>query len=452
MFESLSDKLQAVFSRLRTKGKLTEEDVDLAMKEVRLALLEADVNFKVVKGFIAKLRERAVGSELLGSLTAVQQVVKVVNEELIAMLGGEGQTKITIASAPPTVIMLVGLQGSGKTTTIAKLAMHLRKQGQRPLLVAADIYRPAAVKQLMTLGKQIDVPVFSDEAAKPPQICEAAVKHARNTGLNAVLMDTAGRLHVDDGMMAELQEIQRRTNPIETLLVADAMTGQDAVRVAEEFNAKVKLTGLILTKMDGDARGGAALSMRAVTGVPIKFVGVGEKLDALEPFHPERMASRILGMGDMLSLIEKTQENYDQAQAQKLEKKLKAGQLDLEDFLEQMQQLKNMGPLSQVIEMIPGLNKLARSPEAAKALEGNQMKRVEAIVLSMTQQERRNPQTIGGSRKRRIARGSGTTPADVNQLLNQFFQMQKMMKAMASGKGPFGKGKMPKGLPPGIFG
>ncbi|HEX2924171.1 MAG TPA: signal recognition particle protein [Chloroflexota bacterium] len=450
MFESLSDKLQAVFSRLRNKGKLTEEDVDLALKEVRLALLEADVNFKVVKGFVAKLRERAIGSEVLESLTPVQQVIKIVNEELIAMLGGGGQSKITVAPSPPTVVMLVGLQGSGKTTTIAKLAMQLRKQGQRPLLVAADTYRPAAINQLITLGKQIDMPVFSDERAKPPQICESAVKHAKNTGLTAVLLDTAGRLHVDDSMMGELQEIQRRTSPTETLLVADAMTGQDAVRVAEEFNSKVKLTGLILTKMDGDARGGAALSMRAVTGVPIKFVGVGEKLDALEPFFPERMASRILGMGDVLSLIEKAQENYDQAQAQKLEKKLKAGQLDLEDFLEQMQQLKNMGPLSQVLDMIPGLNKLARTPEAAKALDGNQMKRVEAIVLSMTPEERRNPQMIGGSRKRRIARGSGTTPADVNRLLNQFFEMQKMMKAMASGKGPFGRGKMPPGLPGGF--
>ncbi len=450
MFESLSDKLQAVFSRLRNKGKLTEEDVDLALKEVRLALLEADVNFKVVKGFVAKLRERAVGVEVLESLTPAQQVIKIVNEELIAMLGG-GQAKIATAPAPPTVIMLVGLQGSGKTTTIAKLAMQLRKLGQRPLLVAADTYRPAAVKQLVTLGKQIDIPVYSDEKGKPPQICEAAVKHAKHTGLTAVLMDTAGRLHVADEMMAELEEIQRRTNPTETLLVADAMTGQDAVRVAEEFNARVRLTGLILTKMDGDARGGAALSMRSVTGVPIKFVGIGEKLDALEPFHPERMASRILGMGDVLSLIEKAQESYSREQSQKLEKKLKAGNLDLEDFLEQMQQLKNMGPLSQILDMIPGLNKLARGPEAAAALDGKQMKRVEAIVLSMTPDERRNPHMIGGSRKRRIARGSGTTPADVNRLLNQFFEMQKMMKAMASGKGPFGRGKMPTGFP-GMFG
>ncbi|MGE5620874.1 MAG: signal recognition particle protein [Sphingomonadaceae bacterium] len=452
MFESLSDKLQAVFSRLRNKGKLTEEDVDLALKEVRMALLEADVNFKVVKGFVAKLRERAVGAEVLESLTPVQQVIKIVNEELIAMLGG-GQAKIATAPTPPTVIMLVGLQGSGKTTTIAKLAMQLRKQGHRPLLVAADTYRPAAVKQIVTLGKQIDMPVFSDEKGKPPQICEAAVKHARHTGLTAVLMDTAGRLHVADDMMAELEEIQRRTNPTETLLVADAMTGQDAVRVAEEFNARVKLTGLILTKMDGDARGGAALSMRSVTGVPIKFVGVGEKLDALEPFHPERMASRILGMGDVLSLIEKAQENYTREQSQKLEKKLKAGTLDLEDFLEQMQQLKSMGPLSQILEMVPGLNKLARAPETAAALDGKQMKRVEAIVLSMTPEERRNPQMIGGSRKKRIARGSGTTPAEVNRLLNQFFEMQKMMKAMASGKGPFGKGKvkLPSGFP-GMFG
>ena len=450
MFDSLSDKLQAVFSRLRNKGKLTEEDVDLALKEVRQALLEADVNYRVVKGFISRLRERAVGAEVLQSLTPAQQVIKIVNEELIAMLGG-GQAKLATAPAPPTAVMLVGLQGSGKTTTVGKLAMHLRKQGHRPLMVAADTYRPAAVKQLITLGKQIDIPVYSDEKARPPEICEAAVKHARHTGLTVVLMDTAGRLHVDEEMMAELEEIQRRVNPTETLLVADAMTGQDAVRVAEEFSARVKLTGLILTKMDGDARGGAALSMRAVTGVPVKFVGVGEKLDALEPFHPERMSSRILGMGDVLSLIEKAQESYTREQSQKLEKKIKAGTLDLEDFLEQMRQLRSMGPLSQLIEMIPGLNRLARTPEAMAALDGKEMKRVEAIVLSMTPEERRNPHIIGGSRKRRIARGSGTTPADVNRLLNQFFEMQKVMKAMASGKGPFGKGKVPRGLP-GMFG
>jgi len=452
LFERLSDKLQNVFSRLRNKGKLTEEDVDVAMKEVRVALLEADVNFKVVKSFVAKLRERVVGSEVLESLSPAQQVIKIVNEELVAMLGG-AQTKLLTAPAPPTVVMLVGLQGSGKTTTAAKLAMQLRKQGSRPLLVAADTYRPAAIRQLITLGKQLDIPVYSDEHAKPPQICGDAVKHARHTGMTTVIMDTAGRLHIADDMMAELEEIQKRTSPTETLLVADAMTGQDAVKVAEEFNARVKLSGLILTKMDGDARGGAALSMRAVTGVPIKFIGVGEKLDALEPFHPERMSSRILGMGDVLSLIEKAQETYSQEQTQKLEKKLKAGQLDLEDFLQQMQQLKNMGPLSQIMDMIPGLNKIARTPEAAAALDGNQMKRVEAIVLSMTPQERRNPQIIGGSRKRRIAKGSGTTAADVNRLLNQFNEMQKLMKSMASGKGPFGRGKGPGGgLPPGLFG
>jgi len=450
LFERLSDKLQAVFSRLRNKGKLTEEDVDLALKEVRVALLEADVNFKVVKGFVAKLRERAIGAEVLESLTPAQQVIKIVNEELIAVLGG-GQSKIITAPAPPTVLMLVGLQGSGKTTTAAKLAMLLRKQGHRPLLVAADTYRPAAVRQLVTLGKQIDIPVFSDDKASPPQICEAAVKHARHAGLTMVLMDTAGRLHVAEDMMTELQEIRRRTSPSETLLVADAMTGQDAVRVAQEFNARVPLTGLILTKMDGDARGGAALSMRTVTGVPIKFVGVGEKLDALEPFHPERIASRILGMGDVLSLIEKAEQNYTREEAQKLEKKLKSGTLDLEDFLQQMQQIKSMGPLSQIMEMIPGLNRLARAPGAAAALDGKQMKRIEAIVLSMTREERRNPSMIGGSRKRRIARGSGTTPADVNRLLNQFFEMQKLMKSMASGKGPWGKMKPPAGGIPGLF-
>jgi signal recognition particle subunit SRP54 len=455
VFERLSDRLQGVFSGLDSKGKMNEADVDFALKEVRVALLEADVNFKVVKSFIARLRERALAAEVLQSMSPVQQVVKIVNDELVEVLGG-GQSKITIASAPPTVVMLAGLQGSGKTTTAGKLALHLRKQGHKPLLVAADTYRPAAIRQLITLGKQIDVPVYSDESAKPPQICDAAVKQARSTGATIVLLDTAGRLHIAEDMMAELQEIQRRTSPTETLLVADAMTGQDAVRVAEEFNAKVTLTGLILTKMDGDARGGAALSMRTVTGVPIKFVGVGEKLDALEPFHPDRVASRILGMGDVMSLVERAEQTFTQEQSEKLEKKLKAGTLDLEDFLQQMQQLKNMGPLSQLVEMIPGMGNLVKTPEAAAALDGQQMKRVEAIVLSMTPAERRNPQMIGGSRKKRIARGSGTTPADVNRLLNQFFEMQKMMKSLTSGKTPWGKGKvpkgaMPKGLPPGMF-
>jgi len=457
LFERLTDRLQGVFSRLDSKGKLTEQDVDLALKEVRIALLEADVNFKVVKGFVARLRERAVGADVLESLSAAQQVIKIVNEELVAVLGG-GQAKIVPAPAPPTVLMMVGLQGSGKTTTAGKLAMYLRKQGHKPLLVAADTYRPAAIKQLITLGKQLEIPVYHDENAKPPQICEAAVRQAKHQGLSMVILDTAGRLHIAEEMMAELQEIQRRTSPSEILLVADAMTGQDAVRVAEEFNAKVNLTGLILTKMDGDARGGAALSMRSVTGVPIKFVGMGEKLDALEPFYPERVASRILGMGDVLSLIEKTQETFDKDQAEKVAKKLKSGNLDLNDFLEQMQQLKKMGPLGQVLDMIPGLNKLSKSPEAMAALEGKEMKRVEAIILSMTDKERKTPQMIGGSRKRRIAKGSGTTPADVNRLLNQFFEMQKMMKAMASGKGPFARmkgmkgGAPPQGLPPGLFG
>jgi signal recognition particle subunit SRP54 len=455
VFERLSDRLQGVFSGLGSKGKMSEADVDFALKEVRVALLEADVNFKVVKGFVARLREKALQAEVLESMSPVQQVVKIVSDELVEVLGG-GQSKITMAPSPPTVVMLAGLQGSGKTTTAGKLALHLRKQGQRPLLVAADTYRPAAIRQLITLGKQLDVPVYSDENAKPPQICDAAVKHARSTGATIVIMDTAGRLHIAEDMMAELQEIQRRTSPAEILLVADAMTGQDAVRVAEEFNSKVTLTGLILTKMDGDARGGAALSMRSVTGVPIKFVGVGEKLDALEPFHPDRVASRILGMGDVMSLVERAEETFTREQSERLEKKLRAGTLDLEDFLEQMQQLKNMGPLSQLVEMIPGMGNLVKTPEAAAALDGQQMKRVEAIVLSMTPAERRNPQMIGGSRKKRIARGSGTTPADVNRLLNQFFEMQKMMKTLASGKTPWGKGKppkgmMPKGMPPGMF-
>ncbi|HLH25181.1 MAG TPA: signal recognition particle protein [Chloroflexota bacterium] len=437
MFESLSDKLQEVFGRLGRKGKLTEQDVDAAMKEVRMALLEADVSFKVVKQFVARVRERAVGVDVLESLTPAQQVVKIVHDELLTLLGNE-PGKINIASTPPTVVMLVGLQGSGKTTTAAKLALNLRKQGQRPLLVAADPYRPAAVDQLQTLGKQIDVPVFADPRLKPPDLARAAVEHARSMNQNVVILDTAGRLHIADDLMAELQQIKGKVQPHEIVLVADAMTGQDAVRVADEFNQKVPLTGMILTKMDGDARGGAALSIREVTGVPIKFIGMGEKLDALEPYYPDRLATRILGMGDVLTLIEKAQQNFDQSQAEVLQKKMRTGTFTLNDYLGQIQSLRNMGPLEQILDMIPGLSRMMKG-DNMPALAEKDLKRVEAIIQSMTPYERDHPEIIGGSRKRRIARGSGTTAADINQLLNQHKQMQQMMKQI-------GRGRLPAGL------
>jgi signal recognition particle subunit SRP54 len=434
MFESLSEKLQNAFGRLGRKGRLTEQDVDEALREVRMALLEADVSFKVAKQFIASIRERAVGTDVLQSLTPAQQVIKIVHEELLGLLG-DTPGKLDIASAPPTIVMLVGLQGSGKTTTSAKLAVNLRKQGHRPLLVAADPYRPAAVHQLETLGKQIDVPVYADAKQKPPALAQAAVQRAQSMNQSVVILDTAGRLHIADDLMHELEEIKGRVHPHEVLLVADAMTGQDAVRVAEDFNTRVGLSGLILTKMDGDARGGAALSIRSATGVPIKFIGVGEKLDALEPFYPDRLASRILGMGDVLSLIERAQENFTQDQALQLQKKIRTATLDLNDFLAQLQQLRNMGPLDQILEMIPGMSKMMKS-QAMPAVDERDLKRVEAIIQSMTPDERARPEIIGGSRKRRIARGSGTTPADINQVLNQFKQMQQMMKQMTSGKMP----------------
>jgi signal recognition particle subunit SRP54 len=435
LLESLSERLQGVFQKLRGKGVLREADVDEALREVRLALLEADVNFRVARDFLSRVRARAVGTEVLSSLSPAQAVVKVVNEELIATLGG-GLSKIAL-SGSPTVVMLVGLQGSGKTTTAAKLAWQLRKAGQRPLLVAADVRRPAAIQQLLTLGKQLDIPVHSEGGqVPPPQICANAVKRAREMAYSVVILDTGGRLHVDDEMMAELERVKARISPGEVLLVADAMTGQEAVRVAEEFHRRGGLTGLILTKVDGDARGGASLSIRAVTGVPIKYIGVGEKTDALEPFYPERLASRILGMGDVLSLIEKAQAAYDQKRDQDLEEKLRTARLDLEDFLEQLRQVKKMGPLSQVLEMIPGFSGAARFPGYDDVLSDKQFKRLEAIINSMTMQERHNPNIIDGSRKRRIARGSGTTPQEINQLLAQFRQMQKVMKMAALGRGP----------------
>jgi signal recognition particle subunit SRP54 len=377
------------------------------------------------------VRERAVGIEVLQSLSPSQQVVKIVHEEMIALLGDAA--RLQMAPSPPTVIMLVGLQGSGKTTTSAKLALHLKKQGQRPMLVAADPYRPAAVEQLTVLGSQLDIPVYKAPGLHPPEVCEGAVRQARSGGHNVVILDTAGRLHVDDELMGELEEIKRRTNPTEVLLVADAMSGQDAVKVAEEFHGRVGLTGLVLTKLDGDARGGAALSIRQVSGVPIKLIGTGERPEALELFHPDRLASRILGMGDVISFIERAQDVYDQEQAQELQKKMRTATFDLADFLEQLRQLKKMGPLNQVMEMIPGLSRMMKNEPA---VDEREMKRVEAVILSMTPHERHHPEIIGGSRRRRIAKGSGTTAADVNAVLNQFKQAQTMMRAMAGGKVP----------------
>lgn len=434
MFESLSNKLSAVFKKLTGKGKLTEKGVDEALREVRLALLEADVNFRVVKGFIAKVRERAVGAEVLESLTPAQHVIKIVNQELIGIFGGS-PSKLALSSTPPTVILLAGLQGAGKTTTTAKLALHLKRGGGRPLMVAADPYRPAAVNQLVTLGKQLDLPVYSDTQAKSVDaICKQAMKRAKELSATAVILDTAGRLHIDEELMDELERIRDALHPSEVLLIADAMTGQEAVRIAEDFHARVGLTGIILTKMDGDARGGAALSLTSVTGVPIKFVGVGEKLDALEPFHPDRMASRILGMGDMLSFIEKAEAVIDQKKALEMEKKMRQVRLDLNDFLDQLQQVRKMGPIGELLDMIPGF--LRGAQKLPMNIDEHQLKRIEAIVLSMTPDERRHPEIIDGSRRRRISRGSGTTPQEVNQLLNQFHMMQKMMKQMSSGRMP----------------
>jgi signal recognition particle subunit SRP54 len=441
MFESLSKRLEGVFTNLSGKGKLTEADVDEAMREVRLALLEADVSLKLVRQFVEHVKAKAVGADVLGSFSPAQQVLQIVNDELIEMLGGsDGNTKLDLGGAPPHVIMLVGLQGSGKTTTAAKLANYLRKQGQRPLMVAADVYRPAAVQQLQTLGNQLTIPVYAEQAgSNPVDICVHSLEYAREQALNVVILDTAGRLNIDERMMQEVTTIRNRLHPSEVLLVADAMTGQEAVRVADDFNKAVSLTGMILTKMDGDARGGAALSIRSITGVPIKFMGMGEKTDALEPFYPDRLASRILGMGDVLSLIERAQEAIDEEEALKAQAKLQQGKFDLEDFLNAMRQLKRMGPLRNVMEMLPGFNKLADTPDMEEALEGDQLKRIEAIILSMTLEERHNPDLINGSRRRRIARGSGSSTQAVNQLLDQFHEMRTMMRQMSSGRGPWAK-------------
>jgi len=435
MFEILSEKLNAVFRLLGNRGKLTEKDIDEALRQVRLALLEADVNFKVVKDFTGRVKERSLGKDVLESLTPAQQIVKIVNEELIKTLGEEGQGKLTPVSHPPAVVMMVGLQGSGKTTTAAKLALHLKHGGQKPLLVAADNRRPAAIEQLVTLGKQLDVPVYSeDPKASSKDITAHGLSQAKKIAATHVIVDTAGRLHVDEALMDELAQVKKVSKPDEVLLVVDAMTGQDAVRVAEDFHARVSLTGLILTKMDGDARGGAALSIRWVSGVPIKFIGTGEKTDAFEGFHPDRLASRILGMGDVLTFIEKAEKTLDEKQARELEKKVKTASFNLEDFMEQLKAIRKMGPIGQLADMLPGMGKLASQlPDGAQEA---QLRKVEAIISSMTAQERRNPAIIGGSRRKRIAAGSGTRTHDVNQLLNQFQQMQKFMKMGALGKLP----------------
>jgi len=444
MFERLTDRLQTIFQSLGGKGRLTERDVDTAMREVRTALLEADVNLKVVRELVAAIRERAVGQEVLASLTPAQTVIKIVHEELIKTLG-EGAVPLNKAEHPPTLIMLVGLNGAGKTTTAAKLALHLKKQGYHPLLVAADIYRPAAITQLQTLGDQIGVPVHSDGAGVPPaDIIQRAIAQSRVNRQNPLIIDTAGRLQINEEMMQELEGLRARFHPHETLLVADAMTGQEAVAVAEEFNRRVGLTGLILTKMDGDARGGAALSIRAVTQVPIKFITTGEKVDALEVFHPDRVATRILGMGDVLSLIERAQEGIDEAKALEMQRKLLEAEFNLEDFLEQLQRLRNMGPLQQILELIPGLGSAMRQAQAQ--VDEKDLVRIEAMIQSMTVQERRQPDIITGRRVVRIARGSGMQEADVHELLKRFREMKRMMQQL----GVMGKGGGRRGGFPGL--
>jgi signal recognition particle subunit SRP54 len=442
MFETLSDRLNETFGKLGRKGRLTEKDVDDAMRDVRRALLEADVNFKVVKEFVANVKERALGQEVLQSLTPAQTVIGIVNEELIQILGAE-QVPLRTPDRPPQILMMVGLNGAGKTTHTGKLALHLRKQGRNPLMVAADVYRPAAINQLQALGRQIDMPVYEEGTkADPVDIARNAVRFAHERGFNPIIIDTAGRLQIDERLMQELVNIKQAVNPTEILLVADAMTGQEAVGVAEEFHRQLDVSGLVLTKMDGDARGGAALSIRSVTGIPIKFIGTGEKLDALEPFYPDRLAGRILGMGDVLSLIERAQEQTTEEDAERLQDRMMKGQFDLEDFLDQLQKIKSMGPLSQLLDMIPGLGGQLRQAKAQ--ISDDDYKKVEAIIQSMTPWERRHPEKISNSRRRRIARGSGRDRQEVNQMLSQFKEMQKMM-------GQFGqmarKGKMPKNLP-----
>jgi signal recognition particle subunit SRP54 len=439
VFTGLSSRLEEVFRQLRSRGKLTEANIREALREVRLALLEADVNYGVVRDFIERVREQAVGSAVLQSLTPGQQVVKIVHQELISLMGGESQSKLNMASSPPTSIMLVGLQGSGKTTTAAKLAKRLQKEGRRPFLIPADVYRPAAITQLKILGQQVGIPVWeTNPAAKPLDICREAITTARSRGHDVAIIDTAGRLHIDEMMMEELKVLRREIMPHETLLVADSMTGQDAVTVAKMFNEALALDGIVLTKLDGDARGGAALSIWAVTGKPIKFVGTGEKVDALEAFHPERIASRILGMGDILSLIEKAEESISIEKAKELEKKLREETFTLEDFKEQLQQVRGMGSLDQILSMLPGLGGMKNLQ-----VDEKEFVRVEAIINSMTPMERQNPAVIDGSRRRRIAQGSGTQIQDVNRLLKQFAETRKLMKRFMQGgkKGKIGGGR-----------
>jgi signal recognition particle subunit SRP54 len=426
MFQSLSDRLGAIFQRLRSRGKLTESDVSDVLREVRIALLEADVNLKVVKDFIASIRDRAVGAEVLESLTPAQSVIKIVRDALIALMGGQSAS-IRFAQTGPSPILLVGLQGSGKTTHAAKLALHFKEQGRRPLLVACDVYRPAAIHQLEVLGKQIGAPVYAGEGADPVAIAAGALAEARKTGYGAVLFDTAGRLQIDDALMRELEAIRDAVTPLETLLVVDAMTGQEAVNVAKTFDERIGLTGIILTKLDGDSRGGAALSIRAVTGKPVKFAGVGEKVTALEVFYPDRLASRILGMGDVLTLIEKTQSVFDEQKAKELTGKIRRQTFTLQDFLEQLRQVRRMGPLGDLLKMIPGMNKIAAGAE----VDENEVARIEAIICSMTPGERAEPRVLNASRRRRIAGGSGTRVQDVNALVKRFEQSQALMKRFA---------------------
>ena len=437
LFESLADKLNATFKKFRGKGKLTEADIKEAMREVKLSLLAADVNIKVVKEFVSRVSERACGAEVLESLTPGQQVIKIVNDELCDIMGST-HSKINVSSSLPTVIMMCGLQGAGKTTHSGKLALHLKKQGKRPLLAACDIYRAAAVKQLQVVGESVEVPVFTmPEGTSAQKIALSAIEHAKKHGNDYVLLDTAGRLHIDTELMEELSDIKKLTSPSEIFLVVDAMTGQDAVNVAKSFNEQLDITGVILTKTDGDTRGGAALSVKYVTGKPIKFIGTGEKMDALEVFHPDRMANRILGMGDVLSLIEKAEAAFDEKKALELEKKIREQTFDLNDFMDQMEQIKNMGPLENMLGMIPGMN--AGALKGAQVDE-KQLDRVSAIISSMTKKERENPDIINGSRRKRIAAGSGTSVSEVNGLLKRFDAMKKMMKQLSSGK--MKKGRM----------
>ncbi len=441
MFDSLTDKLTGVFSRLTNRGRLTDKDVDEALREVRVALLEADVNLRVARELVDRIRQRALDTQVLQSLSPGQQVVKIVYEELTAILG-QGHQGLTPSPQAPSVLLLMGLQGSGKTTTAAKLALYLHRQGLRPMLVAADLRRPAAIEQLATLGKQLDIPVYQEGTdSTAVQVATHGLERARALGSTWAIVDTGGRLHIDDELMQELEQVKAAVSPSESLLVVDAMTGQDAVRAAQEFHQRIGLTGLILSKLDGDARGGASLSIAHVTGVPVKFVGTGERPEALEPFHPDRMASRILGMGDVATLVERAQQEMDEKQTKELERKMRRATFDMDDFLKQLQQLRRMGPLTQVMEMIPGFSALSRRLPA-EAIDERRVKKVEAIILSMTSQERRHPETLNGSRRRRVSRGSGTTPQDVNQLLNQFKQTQKLMQQMASGKGMRGLGRL----------